>query len=93
MKWLHRNCVPKETVVNLYPRLPEQFTINHKVEYAPKPAPSQITIMVRNKNGQEYRLPPINLFGQAQQLVMFPISFVIDKPSEPHAEMYIGMHY
>lgn len=84
----------QNVVVNLVPHdMPfrHQLTVTHK--YEPRPVPQSITIMIRDHDGREYRLMPVNLYGQTEQRLDFPMAFVTGNPGDVPVPMYMRLYY
>ena len=84
---------PETRMVNIKYEMPfkHDVTVSHK--YEPKPQPQQMTIMIRDMNGHEYRLMPINLNGQTEARVDFPLAFITGNPGDVPVPMFIRMYY
>lgn len=70
-----------------------QHDVTHTVKYEPKPVPQHLAIIVRDRDGREYRLMPVSLYGQTEQRLDFPLAFITGNPGDPPVPMYMRLYY
>jgi len=84
---------PEIRTMNINYAMPFKHDVMVTHRYEPKPIPQQINIMIRNQEGQEYRLMPISLIGQNESRVDFPMAFITGRPGDIPVPMFIRMYY
>lgn len=66
----------REDLSDLRTRMPARHLVTVTHEFKPKPRPNQLTLIVRNHDGQEFRVAPIQLYGQRLSPISFPLVWV-----------------
>lgn len=84
---------PETRMVHIRYEMPFKHDVMVTHKYEPKPIPQSLTIMIRNLEGQEYRLMPIQLNGQTESRADFPMAFITGKPGDMPVPMFIRMYY
>lgn len=57
-------------------------SVNHTIEYAPKPRPTRIHFSTTNDEGQRWQMPPVTITGQAILPLYMPLAFLTGRPED-----------
>lgn len=69
-----------QEMTDLRTRMPARHLVTVTHEFKPKPRPNQLVIIVRDHQGQEFRVAPIQLYGQRLNPINFPLVWATGNP-------------